>query len=170
MKKQIWIPIQAMIAAIYVVLVYVFQFLSFSQIQFRIAELLLILIFFDKKNAIGLILGTFLANWFFSPFGWIDVMVGTFASVVAIGLMMLFVKKPFIALIFPAVANGIIVGLMIVYFEGLPVLSWVSLGIMGFVFLGEAVVMYALGLPVYLNLRRNEHFLSLFSTHLYEEA
>ena len=37
---------QAMLATVYVVLVYAFQFLSFEKVQFRIAELLLIFVFF----------------------------------------------------------------------------------------------------------------------------
>jgi uncharacterized membrane protein len=40
----------AMIASIYVVLLYVFQFLSFELVQFRIAELLLVLILFNSKS------------------------------------------------------------------------------------------------------------------------
>ncbi|MDY0115275.1 MAG: QueT transporter family protein, partial [Acholeplasmatales bacterium] len=48
---------QALIAAIYLVLVIIFWEFSFKEIQFRIAEILLILIFFDKKSIIGLTLG-----------------------------------------------------------------------------------------------------------------
>ena len=57
---------QALIGAIYVVLVLVLIPISFGQVQFRIAEALLVLVFFNKKNMIGLLLGTFVAN-LFSP-------------------------------------------------------------------------------------------------------
>lgn len=51
------IVIQMTISAIYVVLVFVFYFMSFEAIQFRIAEILLVLVFFNKKHTIGIVFG-----------------------------------------------------------------------------------------------------------------
>jgi len=61
MKNLILLDVlkQAMLAAIYVVLVYIFQFASFGLVQFRIAELLMIFILFDKKSIIGLTIGLY---------------------------------------------------------------------------------------------------------------
>ncbi|MBE0700355.1 MAG: QueT transporter family protein [Acholeplasmataceae bacterium] len=151
---------QTMIAAIYVVLVLLFQFMSFEKIQFRIAEVLLILVFFDKKSLIGLVIGTFLANWLWSPFGLIDAVIGSFATFAGVILMVAFGRIKVIALIFPALTNGIIIGLMIAYLNQLPFLP-----IAVWVFAGEAAVLYLIGLPVYSLLKRNRAFIELFETN-----
>lgn len=149
---------QTMIAAIYVVFVLLFQFMSFEMVQFRIAEILLILIFFDRLSFWGLSIGTFLANWILSPFGLIDAAVGTLATMIALVLMILFKRQSIFALVFPALTNGLLVGHMVAYFYDLPVWETVA-----WVFFGEFVVLYALGLPLYLVLRKNRNFLELFT-------
>jgi len=142
-----------MIAAMYVVLVFVFQILSFETIQFRIAEVLLVLIFFDKKSFIGLTIGTFLANYLMSPYGIVDALFGTLATVLALILMMLISKPKVMSLLFPALTNAVVIGVMISIMNQIPFLP-----IAFWVFLGEAVVMLVLGLPVYLYLDSNTHF------------
>jgi len=144
---------QSMIAAMYVVLVFVFQILSFETIQFRIAEVLLVLIFFDKKSFIGLTIGTFLANYLMSPYGIVDALFGTLATVLALILMMLISKPKVMSLLFPALTNAVVIGVMISIMNQIPFLP-----IAFWVFLGEAVVMLVLGLPVYLYLDSNTHF------------
>ena len=145
--------LQSMIAAMYVVLVFVFQFLSFETVQFRIAEVLLILVFFNKKHFIGLTIGTFVANYLMSPYGIVDALVGTLATVVALVLMILMSKPKWLSLLFPAISNGIVIGLMISVMNQIPFLP-----IAMWVFLGEAVVMLLLGYPLYTYLNKNQHF------------
>ena len=58
----------AMVAAVYAVLTLAIAPLSFGMVQVRFSEMLMLLAFFDKKYAPGLILGCFIANCF-SPFG-----------------------------------------------------------------------------------------------------
>lgn len=144
---------QSMIAAIYVVLVFIFQFLSFETIQFRIAEFLLILVFFDKKNIVGLLIGTFLANYLMSPYGLIDALFGSLASLLALSLMIIFNKFKFLSLIFPALSNALVIGLMISVINQIP---FVPIAL--WIFLGEAVVMGVVGYPIYLYLNKNKHF------------
>lgn len=61
--KKVTIMMQAsMIAAIYVVLVIIFQYTSFGFIQFRIAEVLTILPYFTPAAVPGLFVGCILAN------------------------------------------------------------------------------------------------------------
>lgn len=148
---------QAMLATVYVVLVYAFQFLSFEKIQFRIAELLLIFVFFDKKSIIGLSIGTFIANWLFSPFGILDAAVGTLATVIGLSLMIMFSKHKLIALIFPVLANAIIIGLMISILDQIPFIP-IAIWIM----IGEAAVIYVLGYPVYHVLKDHPFFIETF--------
>ena len=145
--------LQSMIAAIYVVLVFVFQFLSFETVQFRIAEVLLILVFFNKKHAIGLTLGTFVANYLMSPYGIVDALFGTLATVVALILMIIISKPKLLSLLFPALSNAVVIGLMISIMNQIPFLP-----IAMWVFLGEAAVMLVLGYPLYIYLNDNQHF------------
>jgi uncharacterized membrane protein len=144
---------QSMIAAMYVVLVFVFQFLSFETIQFRIAEFLLILIFFDKKSFIGLTIGTFVANYLMSPYGLVDALFGTLATVIALILMIIFSRPKVLSILFPALSNAIVIGLMIAIMNQIP---FVPIAL--WVFFGEAVVMLVIGLPVYYYLNKDQHF------------
>ncbi len=139
---------QAIIASIYVVLVLVFQWISFKEIQFRVAEILLLLIFFDKKSFVGLTLGVFVAN-LFSPFLLYDLSFGVLATLLTLSFMLIFRKRPYIALIFPSIINGLVIGLMLFLAIDTPFLIaflWV--------FLGEFTITYIFGLPIYYLLKR----------------
>lgn len=154
------IALNAIFGASYVALVFVFQFLSFDLIQFRIAEVLLVFLLFNKRLTPGLILGTLVANIAFSPFGIVDALVGTLATIVAVVLMILFKKRPLISLIMPALSNGLIVGLMI-YIMSFSETNIPFIVSFLWVFLGEAVVMYVIGYPVYLYINRNKNIKEL---------
>lgn len=151
------LTLNAIFGSIYVVLVFIFSILSFDDIQFRIAEVLLIFALFNPKIIPGLILGNFIAN-LGSPLGIIDSVIGSIASLIALILMVVFKNKPKIAMIFPAISNGLIVGAMLHIMLDLPLIIT-----MFFVFLGEAVVMYLLGLPLYYYVKKNDHILDLIS-------
>ncbi len=139
---------QSIIASIYIILVYAFSFMSFESIQFRIAEILLILVFFDKKSVIGLTIGVIVAN-LASPMLPYDMTFGVLATLISLAFLLLFRKWPYIALIFPAIINGLIVGLILYLAMGLPYL-FSSL----YVFIGEFVVVYIFGLPIYYILKK----------------
>lgn len=142
---------QALVAAIYVALVFILSGLSYGDVQFRIAEVLLILVFFRKDYTIGLLIGTFLAN-LSSPLGVIDWVVGTGATVVAIGLMLLFENKSkAVSLVMPAIANGFIVGIELNMIFQLPLFATIAS-----VFLGEFVVVFIGGGLLYQMIDRNE--------------
>jgi uncharacterized membrane protein len=148
---------QAMIASAYVVLVYVFQFASFGLIQFRVAEVLMILVLFDRKSVIGLTLGCFLSNLLMGAI-FIDVIIGPIATLIAGIVMVLMRNHPKIAMIWPAVFNGVIVGFILTYGYLLAPL-WISIPS---VFIGEALVLYLIGLPVYIILSKHQGFKELF--------
>ncbi len=139
---------QSLIAAIYVVLVFVFMELSFKEIQFRIAEILLILLLFDKKSILGLTLGVFIAN-LFSPMLLFDITFGVIASIISFFLILVFKKRPYIALIFPAIVNGLVIGIgLTIIFKVSYLITFIT------VFLGELAVVYIIGLPLYYLLKR----------------
>src|SRR5690606_8943919 len=136
---------QVTISAIYVTLVLAFYFMSFEAIQFRIAEILLVLVFFNKKHTIGLVFGTFIANWI-GIFGIIDAIFGSIATLITCLLLIQF-KKYWIPaiIIIPSLINGIIISLEIAVLYDL----WNEYFINFFwIALGELTVLTVLGIPL----------------------
>ncbi len=58
----------AVVAALYAVLTLALSWISFNSIQFRVAEILIILCFFRKDYVYSLVIGCAIANCF-SPMG-----------------------------------------------------------------------------------------------------
>lgn len=110
-NKNVTFMVQsAMIAAIYVVLVFVFQYTSFGFIQFRIAEALTILPYFTSAAIPGLFVGCMLANLLGGSiladivFGSIATLIGAVGTYFA-GKM----KCKWLAPVPPIVANALII-------------------------------------------------------------
>lgn len=123
-----------MVAALYVVLTLITYPFSFLGIQFRIAEFLVLLCFFRKDYAIGLVIGCAIAN-LASSIGVVDVGFGSLATLIAcLGIM--FSKRLAIAIIFPIVSNAFIVGFELYMFLGEP--FWLSTAQVA---IGETAVM-----------------------------
>ena len=76
------IVIYASVAAIYVVLTWIFGAFSFGPIQLRISEVLVLLCFFNKKYFIPLTLGCLISN-LMSPYS-LDVLFGTVATMISL--------------------------------------------------------------------------------------
>lgn len=152
-KSIIW---NAIIASLYIVLTIINPF-SFGNIQFRISEILVLLVFFRKDYIIGLVIGCMIAN-FMSPMGWVDVIFGTVATTLALcGVM--YSKKLYIAAIFPVVLNGLIVGLELYLVFKLPfVLSALQVA------LGELVVMIV-GVVIFTGLKRDKEFMEMIGAN-----
>lgn len=127
--------LQGLIAASYVAITFVFQSMSFMPQQFRISEILIILVLVHPKNTIGIVIGTLIAN-IFSSVGPVDIVVGTFATYVSLWLMV-HVKIKWLKYLSPAIANGVIVGIMLAI-----VLDMNVFIAMGSVFVSEVVVTF----------------------------
>lgn len=87
-KKRAWnsrdLALAAMLAALYAAGVVFFAPISFQAVQVRVADALLPLsVLFGPAAVVGLGLGVFIGNFYASSFGWIDVIGGTVANVVA---------------------------------------------------------------------------------------
>ena len=150
---------QALIAALYVGMTFVTYAWSYLEVQFRLSEILMILILFDRKHVIGLSIGCFLANFFNPTWMPLDLLIGTSATLIGCMLMFPFKKKPFIALIFPVITNTLLVPISLYLY--VPDLTyWV--GVLG-VAIGEFVVVYILGNLLYIPLSRNKGFVELVS-------
>jgi uncharacterized membrane protein len=148
----------SIIAGLYVVLTYALNFISFGEVQFRIAEILMLLCFFNKKYSYALILGCFISN-LFSPYGLPDIIFGTLATAVAcLGIVLFRGKYLWLASTMVPIGN-IIVGLEIVIVNSIPwpgaILTILS------VFIGEFVVVCLIGVPIFKWLMKNDTFKEL---------
>lgn len=132
------LAINAIIAALYVVLTLMFQPLSFGPLQVRISEFLMILILINSKFSIGVVVGCFIAN-LYSPFIY-DAIIGTAATGLSAYLMTKTDNK-ILGLLWPAIINGPIIGAQLHYFEGFPlILSSLQ------VFAGEIIAVFIPGI------------------------
>lgn len=144
----------ALVAAVYVAVTTLTASFSFLNVQFRIAEVLVLLCFFRKDFIFGIVIGTFLAN-LQSPLGFYDVLFGTLASLISC-LAICFSKNLFIATLYPVIINGLIVGAELYYILAYP--FWVNAGLVA---LGEFAVVSIIGFAIFSILRRNHHFLEV---------
>ncbi|MFC0298181.1 QueT transporter family protein [Geobacillus jurassicus] len=77
------IAANGLIAAVYIAVTMLIQPFGFTNIQFRVSEMLNHLVVFRKTYAIGIVLGVFFANLFFSPIVAYDLVFGVGQSVLA---------------------------------------------------------------------------------------
>ena len=130
-----------------------FYFISFEAIQFRIAEILLVLVFFNKKHTIGLVFGTFLANYF-GAFGLIDALYGSLATLLVCVFLYTFRKQWVLALlIFPALFNGLVISFEISYHFDTFSVYWFNFSTIA---IGEFIVVLLLGIPFMMSLKKTD--------------
>lgn len=158
------IVITATIAAIYVALTAISSAfgLAFSVVQFRLSEVLTVLPVFSPYAVAGLTLGCFISN-LASPFGIFDMIFGTLSTLIAAYLTrklscVTFKNIPILALLPPVLVGAVIVGAMIAFLlpEGFSayafIFSAMSVGI------GQFVVCYGLGIPLFFLIRKLQIF------------
>jgi uncharacterized membrane protein len=155
----------AIIITLYVALTYVFAFMSFGGIQFRVAEALVLLCFYKKGYAVPLILACAIAN-IQSPLGPIDVAFGTAGTLFGVlGILLVgHFKKGFrhewlalfVASLFPVVANALLVGWELNLVSDSP--FWAMALSVG---LGEFAVVSLFGVPLYSFLGKNKAFMHM---------
>ncbi len=148
----------AIIAALYVALTWVLSPISFGSIQFRISEVLVLLVFFNPKFIFSLIIGCFISN-VTSPLGWWDMVFGTLATTIAL-IPMIKIKNIYISALMPVISNAIIVAIELYFsLEISPIwLSMITVGI------GEAAVLYLVGIPLAISINKNQALLELIDS------
>lgn len=165
-EPTLYLTISAVIAALYVVFTLPFAQFAYGPLQFRLAEILVVLPILTPAAVPGLTLGCFLAN-LLNPenLGLVDIIFGSLATfLAAICTRYISGKKPFgtsiktdaTALVPPVLINAVIVGgyLALLLVDG-PV-NWVVMGtFMLQVGVSEGVLVYALGLPFLLAIRKS---------------
>lgn len=150
-----WIAESAIIAALYAALTWLLAPISYGSIQFRISEILVLFVVFKPSYAFALIVGCFIANTTSSLGAW-DMVFGTLATACAV-IPMMKIKKLWVAAILPVVSNAIIVALELYYALDIAPI-WLSMITVG---LGEAVVLFLIGIPVMMSISKNEALVDL---------
>ena len=140
----------AVIAAAYAALAWISNFfgLAFPAIQFRLSEALCVLPFFLPETAWGLGVGCLITN-LLSPYGLLDLVVGTLATLLA-AVWSGRCRSAWTAAVPPVVCNMVLVGAMLAWestgfsaaFAGLFAYNALTVGI------GEAAVCFLLGVPL----------------------
>jgi uncharacterized membrane protein len=139
----------AIVIALYVTLTLITYPISFGPIQFRFAEMLILLCFFRKDFALGLTLGCMITNVAsFSPF---DILFGALATLLSC-LVIMFSKHLIVALFPPVIFNAFIIGLELHLILGEPL--WFTIGTIA---IGEAVVMVC-GYVLFMILKKRKWF------------
>lgn len=160
MKKPVFstknLTLAAIIAALYAALTLLFAPISYGVVQFRVSEALTMLPVLFPQAIPGLTLGCLIANLLGSATPW-DVIFGTLATLLAAVLTRRMRKNLWLAAAAPVICNAVIVGLVLHFTlaDALLIPTILSVG------LGEAVVVYALGVSMIYGLRRSPRVLSL---------
>ncbi|MCI2111023.1 MAG: QueT transporter family protein [Bacilli bacterium] len=141
------------VAAVYFVLTLAFSGFAYGQIQFRIAEMLVLLCFFRPDFVFGVTLGCFLAN-INSTLGPYDMLIGTAATFLSSLLLAYASPRLAVGCLYPIVFNAFIVAGELTWLLGLP--YWANVAYVG---LGEASVVVA-AYALMLALIRNKGFMA----------
>jgi len=129
--------------------------LSFYPIQFRFAEALCLLPFFAPETILGLFVGCLISN-LFSPFGPLDIIVGSLATLLSVFLVSK-IKIRWLTPVPVVLCNALMVGAVLAYMENIPFfITALQVG------LGELAVCVLLGLPLLYSLSRVPYFRQLF--------
>ena len=169
------IAFAGVVAALYATLTMAVAPIAYGPIQFRIAEVLCILPFFFPYAAPGLFVGCVVAN-LLSPYGILDVIAGSIATLVAALLTMRLghinkdaVAVKALACFPPVLCNAVIIGAVIARSvttgTGGGISGggyWPAFAIYGMqVGVGQLVVMYAAGLPLMIYLPKSHIFMRM---------
>lgn len=145
----------AILAAMMAVTTWMIPAFSYGPLQFRFSEALTLLAFYNPAWIPGLTIGVAIAN-LGSPFGLIDVFVGSFATWITVTTMSK-CKNIWLASLFPAIYSFII-GLEILFLSQEPVNFFVvTLQIM----ISEIVIVTLIGVPLFQQLEKQTWFQEL---------
>ena len=139
----------ALVAAIYVVATLALGEFSFGPIQARVSELLNFLAFIDPLYIVALTLGCAISNFF--SFGLIDVVVGSFATLLSTYLMYK-TKNMLVASLWPVI-NGAFVAAELYFLYSSP--FWINFATVA---LGEFFIMTIIGVPLFKVIFKNKKF------------
>ena len=157
-KKARFLAHGALIAALYTALTYLQNFLipgsASWAIQFRVSEAICVLALFTPAAVPGLTIGCLLFNLSFSGALPLDPILGTAATLLAVGGMYLTRRVtvkgyPLLAMVLPAVTNAFLVGWELELYIGGG--FWLNAL---YVAIGEATVLLTLGTVLFYTIRK----------------
>lgn len=143
------------VAALYAVLTLALPSLAYGPIQFRLSEVMTLLAFIDPFYILPLTLGCAIAN-LGSPFGIVDVLVGSLASFLALYSMSK-TKNLFVASLWPTVFCFII-GLEILVLSKEPINFFL---LTGQIMMSEFIVVTIIGVPFLKAITKNKYVISM---------
>ncbi|MBR2957144.1 MAG: QueT transporter family protein [Clostridia bacterium] len=167
-KASVYITQAAVIAALYAALTYLASVfgIAYGNVQFRFSEALTVLAVFTPAAVPGLTIGCFIGN-LGSPFGIMDIILGTLATFLAayftyvtrkVGGKFGYILAP----VFSTLFNAVIIGIEIAVFlpEGL---TWAGFAISALqVGAGELAVCCVLGIPLRIIIEKTPGLKKLF--------
>ncbi|MCL2576237.1 MAG: QueT transporter family protein [Defluviitaleaceae bacterium] len=144
----------AITAALYAAVTLATPFMAFGPFQFRIAEMLTLLAYFNPIFVPGVLLGTLIAN-LFSPYGLVDIIFGTLATAIVLILIRITkrtIDNLLVSSFWPVIINAIVIPFVfLIYADGIQALtfehlSWAAfLPFAGSVAFGQFVVVTIVG-------------------------
>ncbi|MBQ7743344.1 MAG: QueT transporter family protein [Lachnospiraceae bacterium] len=156
----------AVYAALYVTLCFIFQPISFGPIQVRIAEALCIMVLFDKNAVFSITLGCFLSNLLVggTPLPIVDAFLGSLATFIGLFLARFIKSDNFFLKMLPTIISNAI----IIPYELIIVMGWGDVDLFGTtivgsvavivtalsVAIGEIIALYVLGYILYKAIKR----------------
>lgn len=147
------VVINAMIAGVYAVLTLAISPLAYSEIQFRLSEVIVFLAFYNRRYIPGLAVGCILAN-LFSPIGMLDIVFGTISTLI-VCIAMYLIKNRYLAAVAGAIITGLIIGAELWYAYQIPYLINAI-----YVAIGELIVLI-IGALVFKTLEKNDRLMNL---------
>lgn len=151
-KTTLRIARSALIAAIYVALTFVFIPISYGPIQFRLSEALTLLPILMPEAIAGLTIGCLIAN-ILSMFGAFDMIFGTLATFFASILTFILRKRIVLAGLPPVLLNALIVPVIFILNGEGASFTLYLFNVMT-IFVSQAIIVYGLGIPLTLGLRK----------------
>lgn len=155
-RLQFWVQ-AAVIAGVYSVLTIVLAPISFGPMQARVSEALTVLPYFTPAAIPGLFIGCLISN-IISPYGMVDMICGSLATLLAAVASYKLRKFPILVPLPPVLTNGIIIGSMLHFAYGLEVNVWIC---MLWVAVGELLSCYVLGYPILKYFQKRKTILNL---------
>lgn len=158
MKNTKFLIQAAVIAAVYATLTIMLMPISYGVMQIRVSEALTVLPYFTPAAIPGLFIGCIVSNMV-GPYGLMDMVLGSSASLIAAVCSYYLRSKPLLVPLPPVIANGIIIGSMLYFAYGVPLpllacILWVAVG--------ELIACYVIGYPL---LRILKKYKKIFELH-----
>lgn len=158
MKNTKFLMQAAIISAIYATMTILLMPFSYGVMQVRVSEALTILPYFTPAAIPGLFIGCLVSN-LVGPYGIMDMVLGSGATLIAAAGSYFLRSKPLLVPLPPVIANGIIIGGMLYYAYAVPMpliacVLWVAAG--------ELIACYAIGYPL---LRYLMKYKKIFELH-----